>query len=82
MISYEHDVDGHVNMAFRVGNDIIIFDPSWRGNSAGWPERFHRFEDYMNHFVLGNKTSGYTGHQNRYDLYNIACVPAHHVDVK
>ncbi len=33
VLSYSHDVDGHVNIAFRVGNDIIIFDPSWRGHS-------------------------------------------------
>ncbi len=30
VLSYSHSVDGHVNIAFRVGDDIIIFDPSWK----------------------------------------------------
>lgn len=81
ILSYSHEVDGHVNIAFRVGNDIVIFDPSWKGKSQGWPERFHKFEDYMDHFVLGETTSGYTKQSNRYDLYNITCVPAHRIDV-
>jgi len=66
-------------MAFRVGHDIIIFDPSWKGNSKGWPNRFHGFEDYINHYVLGNKTPGYTKQSNRYDLFNVTCVPAHRI---
>jgi len=81
ILSYSHEVDGHVNMAFRVGNDIIIFDPSWKGKSPGWPERFHKFEDYMDHFVLGETAPGYTKQSNRYDLYNITCVPAHRINV-
>lgn len=80
VLSYSHAADGHVNLAFRVGEDIIIFDPSWKGKSAGWPERFHRFEDYVNHFVVGNTTTGYTKEKNRYDLFNVTCVPAHRID--
>jgi LysM repeat protein len=82
VLSYSHEVDGHVNIAFRVGDDIIIFDPSWKGKSLGWPERFHKFEDYMDHFVLGEKTTWYTKQRNRYDLYNVTCVPAHRIDVQ
>jgi len=80
ILSYSHEVDGHVNIGFRVGNDIIIFDPSWKGKSQGWPERFHKFEDYTDHFVLGEKTPGYSKQANRYDLFNVTCVPAHRID--
>jgi|GEM_PF-3581105 len=69
-------------MAFRVGDDIIIFDPSWKGKSTGWPERFHKFEDYIAHFVDGDVTQGYQKARNRYDLFNVTCVPAHRVDDK
>jgi len=82
ILSYSHEADGHVNIAFRVGDDIIIFDPSWKWKSKGWPERFHQFEDYMDHFVLGEKTPGYTKQSNRYDLFNVTCVPAHRIDVQ
>lgn len=36
----------------------------------------------MDHFVLGEKTPGYTKQSNRYDLFNVTCVPAHRIDVQ